>query len=80
MKKAFTVIETLVVIAIITILLACLFPIFAMAYQGANKNKNYTVVQDEYVAGHHIQVIEDNTTHAQTKMVDDQVVSETQAK
>jgi prepilin-type N-terminal cleavage/methylation domain-containing protein len=61
MKKAFTVIETLVVIAIIAILLACLFPIFAMANQGANKNKNYTVVQDEYVAGHHIQVIEDNT-------------------
>lgn len=78
MKKGFTIIEMLIVVAIVSIVLACLFPLFALSCkQNRNTQSNFTVVTDEYVGGQHIQIIEDNNTHTQTKLVNDQAVSET---
>ena len=63
------------------ILLALMFCIlaFVLAKKHLHKNidKNFLLIADEYVGGQHFQIIEDETTHVRTKLVNDQVVSET---
>ena len=74
MKKAFTLIELLVVIAIITVLAAIIYPVLFHNSLHNSSKENYSVISDDWVMGHHIQVFEDNRTHSQVKFVDDQVV------
>jgi prepilin-type N-terminal cleavage/methylation domain-containing protein len=78
MKKAFTIIESLVVVAIIALLIAIFYPVFANVQNNQTQSSNFTVITDEYVGGQHIQIIEDNSSHIRIKLVNDQVVSETE--
>jgi len=79
MKKAWTLLEILVVVVIVAILIACVYPLFVQTQRNQTQSSNFTVITDEYVGGQHIQIIEDNSTHVRTKLVNDQVVSETNA-
>jgi len=75
MKRGFTAINFLVVVAIISLIAALMFPFFAQKMNHSS-SINYTIVQDEWVGGNHIQVLEDKVTHTRTKMVNNQVMSE----
>jgi prepilin-type N-terminal cleavage/methylation domain-containing protein len=77
MKKAFTLIEFLVCLAILATIIAILAPVCGQSKVRSEQYKQFTIVTDEYVGGQHIQIIEDNSTHARTKLINDQVVSET---